>query len=84
MVGKKGFIMKKNLLFVVIFIFWGDFVMAQTDADQINNAITIGDCSTLYAYIQRDSKDIDPKLVTTVANALRRYTSLDSWTTYVN
>ena len=70
--------MNKNLLFIVFFISFGNFVMAQTDADRINNAITIGDCSTLYVFIQRDGTD--PKLVTTATNALKRYMSLDSGT----
>jgi len=71
--------MRNNLFVIIFLVLLNNIATAQTDLEKINNAINAGDCSVLYAYIEGNGND--PKLITTVTNALKSYTSLDSGTT---
>jgi transglutaminase/protease-like cytokinesis protein 3 len=47
-------------------------------ADTITEAISAGNCITLYEYINQDKTTTEARLVTSAANALRRYTQTDN------
>ncbi|MDR2094008.1 MAG: hypothetical protein LBP76_00625 [Treponema sp.] len=47
-------------------------------ADAIAEAVNAGDCISLYEYINQDKTKTEPRLVTSAANALRRYTQTDN------
>jgi hypothetical protein len=71
--------MKKPIL---LSLFISLFVTGQLfpqSAEAINAAISSGDCAALYAYIQK-TNGTDPKLVTSAAAAVKRYTSTDGAT----
>jgi hypothetical protein len=68
---------QKNILVGFFLLAVSIFLPAQqTDSDMINQAIVAGDCAALYSYTQKEGAD--PRLVSSAATALRRYTSSDS------
>ena len=66
----------KLLLFIILYFFVSSFIFS-SDQEIINNAIGIGDCETLYNFVQ-NPEGKDPRLVSTANQALRRYTTLDT------
>jgi len=70
--------MKKNLIIFVFFIVMINNAYSQ-DSDAINRAISEGDIETLYNFVNNpDGKD--QRLLTSVNQAIRRYTTNDSAT----
>ena len=67
---------KNKFLIIVIFITGVSCAFTQ-DADLINRAVSEGDCGTLYLFTS-SPEGKDQRLVTSAAQALRRYTVYDT------
>jgi hypothetical protein len=69
--------MKRIILFWLLTI--AITVISSQDTEAINEAVTNGDCLTLYNYIQ-NGQGTEQKLISAASATLRKYTSIDSGT----